>query len=117
MRSQNIGCQLGATGVFALVAILAACSSPAPTAELRAARDTVARAQYDGAPQLAPQPFQMAEGKLAKAQANVQNKDMDQAKWLAEESQADADYADAVANVMKTQQGAAQLQQFQQKRQ
>jgi hypothetical protein len=59
----------------------------------------------------------MAQDKLARAQDNIKNKNMDEAKWLAEQSQADADYADAVAVVAKTQQGAAELQQFQQNRQ
>jgi Domain of unknown function (DUF4398) len=96
--------------VVGLTLALAACAAPPPTAELRGARDSIARAQYDGAPDLATQPFQTAQDKLASARSGVSNGDMDQAKALAEESQADADYADAVSVVKKTASTASQLQ-------
>ena len=67
---------------------LAACSGTPPNAELRAAGDAIARAQYDGAQQLAPQPLQMAQNKLTGAHHAVSTDDMDQAKWLAEEAEA-----------------------------
>jgi hypothetical protein len=102
--------QLAMTALLALTMALAACSSSPPTSELRGARDAIARAEYDGARQLAPQPLQMAHDKMARAQSQVANSNMDQAKDLAEEAQADADYADAVAVVQKSTQTVQQLQ-------
>ena len=97
---------------------LAGCSSgPAPTAEMRAAGDAIARAQYDGARQLAPQPLQMAEGKLANAHDTANRGHMDNAKWLAEESEADADYAGATANQQRIANTAGELTEAQRRRQ
>jgi hypothetical protein len=58
----------------------------------------------------------MAQSKLARAQASVKDKDMDVAKNLAVESEADANYADALALVYKSGQTREQLQQYQQQR-
>lgn len=106
---------IGAPAALAAALTLAACAGAPPTAEIRGARDSVARAQYDGAPQLAPQPFQSAQGKLSSAQASVQDGNMGQAKNLAEEAQADGDYADAVSVAQKAATGASQLQGLQQR--
>jgi hypothetical protein len=94
---------------------LVACAQSPPTAEMRGARDSIARAAYDGAPDLAPQPFHAAQDKVARAQSGVNDNDMTQAKYLAEEAQADADYADAASNAAKTTATAMQLQGAQQK--
>lgn len=106
-------CDRGRPGAFIALGLtlgLAACSSgPPPNAELRAASDAIARAQYDGAQQLAPQPLQMAQGKLSSAHHAVTNDDMDLAKWLAEEAEADADYAGATADRLRIANTAGEL--------
>jgi hypothetical protein len=115
MKSQHCPLYLGVAVAFVSSLTLVACTRSPPTAELRGARDSIARAEYDGARQLAAQPFQMAKDKLAGAQTDVMNNDMGHAKNQAEEAQADADYADAVANAKKTATAAAELQRAQQK--
>jgi hypothetical protein len=95
---------------------LAACSSPPPTNQLRDARDAIEQAQSFGAQEIAPQPLQMAQSKLARAEAAVKDKDMDVAANLAVEAQADANYAGALAVEHKTAQTQQQLQQYQQQR-
>jgi len=107
--------RVSAPVALATTLALVACAGTPPTAELRGARDSVARAQFDGAAQLAPQPFQSAQDKLNSAQGSVQNNNMDLAKNMAQEAQADADYADAVANAHKAETGATQLQGLSQK--
>ena len=114
MRRGNRALCFGTSAALSTALLLAACAD-APTAEMRGARDSIARAQFDGAPQLAAEPFQSAQDKSAKAQSSVSDGHMGQAKTLAEESQADADYADAVSVAAKTNASAMQLQGAQQK--
>ena len=104
------GRRLAAPAILATALALAACSSaPPPTAEMRGARDAIARAQDDGAAQLAPQPLQMAQDKLARAQADVTNDKNDAAKRWAEQAQADADFAAASSNAQKAEHTASEL--------
>jgi hypothetical protein len=110
MNSRFTPRRLALSAVLAAIPALAACSASPPTAEIRSARDAVARAEYDGAAQLAPAPLQQAHTKLATAQTSVSNKEMDRARNFAEEAQADADYADAVSVVQKSGQTSQQMQ-------
>lgn len=105
--------RLALPALLTAVAALAACSQPPPTAEIRTARDAIARAEYDGATQLAPEPLQSAHAKLASAQGAVSKEEMDRARNFAEESAADADYADAISVNRKTAQSNEQLQMLQ----
>ena len=83
-------------------AALAACQTPPPpTAQLNRAQTAILGAQQDGAQQIAPTQLQIAQSKLSSAQAAVAQKDMEQAKYLAEESEMDAIYANQLALTQK----------------
>jgi hypothetical protein len=116
MQSRLNERRLGRAALLVATVTLAACSTPPPTAELRSARDAIEQAQSFGAQEVAPQPMQMAQSKLARAQESVKNKDMDVAANLATEAEADANYAGALALQHNTAQTQQQLQQYQQQR-
>jgi hypothetical protein len=82
---------------------------------MRSAGDAIARAQDNGAQSLAPQPLQMAQDKLNRAHAAVNAKDMTTAERLAEQSEADANYAGTTANAQRVSTTAQELQQYEQK--
>jgi hypothetical protein len=91
-----------APAIIASVLALAACAQPEPpTAQLRSAKGAIARAQEAGAQNLAPQPLQMAQDKLNRANTAVNAKEMGSAAYLAEESQADANLAWSTAAAQK----------------
>jgi len=103
--------RLTAPAIIASVLALAACAEPQPpTAQMRSAGDAIARAQDAGAQSLAPQPLQMAQDKLNRAQGAVKAKEMGSAAWLAEESEADANLAWSTSAAQKAQAAATQLQ-------
>lgn len=83
-------------------AALAACQTPPPpTAQMNRAQTAILGAQQDGAQQIAPSQLQTAQSKLSSAQAAVAQKDMEQARYYAEESEMDAIYADQLALAQK----------------
>jgi len=116
MQSRLNERRLARAALLVATVTLAACSTPPPTNELRSARDAIGQAQSLGAQEVAPQPLQMAQSKLARAQESVKNKDMDVAANLATEAEADANYAGALALQHNTAQTQQQLQQYQQQR-
>jgi membrane-bound lytic murein transglycosylase len=88
--------------IAASAAALAACQTPPPpTAQMNRAQTAILGAQQDGAQQIAPAQLQTAQSKLSAAQAAVAQKDMEQAKYLAEESEMDAIYANQLALTQK----------------
>lgn len=105
----------GSTAV-AMTLTLASCGGePVPTGAMRSAADAIARAQNDGAEQLAAQDLQMAQSKLANAHSQVAADNNADARRSAEQAGADADYADAVSNAQRVSNTAGQLQELQQR--
>ena len=109
--------RLTAPAIIASVLALAACAEPQPpTAALRSAGDAIARAEQNGAQSVAPQPLQMAQDKLNRAHAAVNAKDMTTAERLAEQSEADANYANATSNAVRISATASELQGLEQRK-
>jgi len=99
--------------VFSAVALTACQTPPPPTAQLNRAQTAIQGAQQDGAEQLAPSQLQTAQAKLSSAQAAVSQKDMEQARYLAEESEMDAIYANQLALTQKAENVQAAVQRAQ----
>ena len=96
MKFPAIHSRHAAAGVLLSVLALGACAE-IPSHEIAHARDTIIRAEEDGALVLAPAPLQLAQDKLAKARTASKNGEYVEARRLAEESEVDADYASATA--------------------
>jgi multidrug efflux pump subunit AcrA (membrane-fusion protein) len=85
-------------GVF----LLAGCAStPEPTAELQAAQQAIADAERAQAAEHAAGELSQARTKLASANTAVQDKDMDEAKRLAQQARVDAELAAARTAAVK----------------
>lgn len=84
-------------------AILAGCAStpPAPTAALQAAELSISSAERDRVAEYAAPELSQAREKLTAAHAAVSQKQMIQARRLAEQARADAELASAKAEVAK----------------
>ena len=96
-----------ALGAFAL----AACAStPPPTAEMAAARASVAGAQSIGA-RYAPDQLRMAQTKLQDAEAAMAREDHERARRLAEQASVDARLAQSMAESERMQTAAAEVNQ------
>lgn len=110
MTRRQVHWRLTALPLLASALALAACAEPQPpTAEIQNAREAIARAQENGAETLAPQPLQMAEEKLNRAQTAVAQEDMRTAEYLAEEAAVDADLAGTTSNAQRVANTASEL--------
>ena len=90
--------------------MLAACASvPPPKAEMARAEFAVKQAEVAGAASEAPLQFRNAQQELAQAQDLLKKKDHTGAQRLAEQAQADAEYAQALTNSRKWQKAALEL--------
>jgi hypothetical protein len=100
---------LQSAAAAALAASLASCRSiPRPVEQVEAARAALTRAQpvavNEGAPQL-----KLAQGKLAAAERAMQGGDYVTARILAEQAEVDARYAWTVAESVRLQRAAADV--------
>jgi hypothetical protein len=94
----------------AATAALGACAStPPPTEELALARAAVEQAQQPAA-RHAPDQLLSAQRKLAAAEAAARDEKYDQARRLAEEAEADARLAWAIAESSQARQSLTQVQ-------
>jgi hypothetical protein len=94
---------------LAALALLSACASaPPPQEQLAVGRAAVARAE---APAAADAPIEMAAArdKLARANLALANKDPVLARQLAEQAEADATLAEAMARSTRSQKALAQV--------
>jgi hypothetical protein len=96
--------------LFAVPLFAACASTPPPTDQLAAARAKVAQAQPLAAAE-APAELATAQAKLARAEAAMQRGDYDEARRLSEQAEVDAKLAQAVAENVHAQRGAAELEQ------
>jgi hypothetical protein len=92
--------------------LLAACAStPPPTEQLAVTNAAVARAAGAGGPEYAPAEMGLAREKLNRANVAIAAKDNDRALALLQQSQLDAQLAEAKAEATKAQKAADALAQ------
>lgn len=96
--------------VVALVALAACATAQPPLPQLAAARSAVSQAQ-SLASRYAPAELQGAQAKLARAEAAYRGNEWTDARRLAEQAEADAGFALAVAENERSRRASAELAQ------
>jgi hypothetical protein len=102
-RHRNISAALPAALCGALLLLSGCASTPEPTAELKAAQQAIADAERAQAAEHAAGELSAARTKLASANDAVGDKEMDEAKRLAEQARVDAELASAKTAALKAQ--------------
>ncbi len=104
-------CHIQRTGiVLAVVFFMAGCAStPPPTGQIATAKAAVSAANSAGGNEFAPTEIKSAMVKLDAAEHAMAKKDYLHALWLAEESEVDAQLAEAKARSAKAQKVAETL--------
>ena len=98
-----------AIGIAALVA--AGCASvPPPTEQMAVSRSAIANAVSAGGAEYAPVEMRAAQDKMDRAGRAMQKEEFQDARWLAEEAQADARLAEKKAESAKAQKAASVTQ-------
>jgi hypothetical protein len=100
---------IGAVGIAA--ALITGCASiPAPTEQVAVSKAAVANAVSAGAAEFAAPDLSSAQDKLARADVAMAGKDYENALWLAEHAQVDAELAVAKTRSAKAQKAVAAVQ-------
>jgi hypothetical protein len=100
---------IGAIGCAAVV-IAGCASTPPPTEQMAVSKSAIANAVAAGGSEFAPVEMRAAQEKMDRAQRAMQKEDYGDARWLAEEAQADARLAEKKAQSAKAQKAAVVMQ-------
>ena len=101
---------LGALGICAAAAIAGCASVPPPTEQMAVSKSAIANAVSAGGPEYAPVEMKLAQDKMDRARRAMEKEDYENARWLAEEAQADARLAEKKAQSAKAQKAALVMQ-------
>lgn len=94
----------------AAFAIAGCASTPAPTEQMAVSKSALANASSSGADEYAPVEMRTARAKMERAAVAMAKEDYENARWLAEEAQADARLAEKKAHSEKAQKAAVVMQ-------
>src|SRR5450631_3525989 len=100
---------VGAIGAT-VVAITGCASVPPPTEQMAVSKSAVANAVSAGGAEYAPVEMKLAQDKMDRARRAMEKEDYENARWLAEEAQADARLAEKKAQSAKAQKAAIVMQ-------
>ena len=96
---------VGAISVAAVV--MAGCAStPKPTEQIAVSKSAIANAVSAGGSEYAPVEMKTAQDKMDRANRAMEKQDYENARWLAEEAQADARLAEKKADSAKARKAA-----------
>lgn len=100
---------VGAIGCAAV--IIAGCASiPPPTEQMAVSKSALANAVSAGGTEYAPVEMRTAQEKMDRANRAMDKEEYENARWLAEEAQADARLAEKKAQSAKAQKAASVMQ-------
>ena len=99
----------GMSTAISMTLLLASCAGQPPKEAVSQAELAVNKATESRAPQLAPLELRMARDHLDKANLEVQSKNYDEARRMAEKAIAEAELAEAKSEAENTQQTLAEL--------
>ena len=100
---------VGAIG-STVVAIAGCASIPPPTEQMAVSKSAIANAVSAGGSEYAPVEMRAAQEKMDRARRAMEKEDYENARWLAEEAQADARLAEKKAQSAKAQKAALVMQ-------